>query len=191
MIKEIAFKVFAALVHRKNQKWIQNPVKAQLQIFNQLIQKGLETKFGKDHSFKSITNTLEFREKVPVRDYEEFLPYIDKILEGDSDVLWPGRPIYYAKSSGTTSGAKFIPITNDSMPQHIRAAREALLNYIHETGSSKIINGKHIFLQGSPVLEDKKGVALGRLSGIVAHYVPTYLQKNRMPSWKTNCIEDW
>ena len=191
MIKEIASKVFAALVHRKNQKWIQNPINSQLQIFNQLIQKGSETKFGKDHSFESITNTGEFREKVPVRDYEEFLPYIDKILEGESDVLWPGRPLYYAKTSGTTAGAKFIPITYDSMPQHIRAARDALLNYIHETGSSKIITGKHIFLQGSPVLEDKKGVALGRLSGIVAHYVPAYLQKNRMPSWKINCIEDW
>jgi hypothetical protein len=112
-------------------------------------------------------------------------------LEGEADVLWPGRPLYYAKSSGTTSGAKYIPITGDSMPQHIRAAREALLNYIHQTGSTKAINGKHIFLQGSPVLEDKNGVALGRLSGIVAHYVPAYLQKNRMPSWETNCIEDW
>ena len=99
--------------------------------------------------------------------------------------------MYYAKSSGTTSGAKFIPITADSMPEHIRAAREALLNYIHETGNTNVIRGKHIFLQGSPVLEDKKGVALGRLSGIVAHYVPSYLQKNRMPSWETNCIEDW
>jgi hypothetical protein len=107
------------------------------------------------------------------------------------DVLWPGRPLYYAKSSGTTSGAKYIPITSDSMPQHIRAAREALLNYIYQTGSTKAINGKHIFLQGSPVLEDKNGVALGRLSGIVAHYVPAYLQKNRMPSWETNCIDDW
>ena len=77
------------------------------------------------------------------------------------------------------------------MPQHIRAAREALLNYIYQTGSTKAINGKHIFLQGSPVLEDKNGVALGRLSGIVAHYVPAYLQKNRMPSWETNCIDDW
>ena len=100
-------------------------------------------------------------------------------MEGESDVSWPGRPLYYAKTSGTTAGAKFIPITYDSMPQHIRAARDALLNYIYETGSSKIITGKHIFLQGSPVLEDKKGVALGRLSGIVAHYVPAYLQKNR------------
>ena len=111
-------------------------------------------------------------------------------MNGEVNVLWPGRPLYYAKSSGTTSGAKFIPITSDSMPQHIRAAREALLNYIKETGNVKMIRGKHIFLQGSPVLEDKKGVALGRLSGIVAHYVPAYLQKNRMPSWETNCIED-
>ncbi|MCH1432732.1 MAG: GH3 auxin-responsive promoter family protein, partial [Flavobacteriaceae bacterium] len=128
---------------------------------------------------------------IPVRDYEELRPYIDQVLEGEADVLWPGRPLYYAKSSGTTSGAKYIPITGDSMPQHIRAAREALLNYIHQTGSTKAINGRHIFLQGSPVLEDKNGVALGRLSGIVAHYVPAYLQKNRMPSWETNCIEDW
>jgi hypothetical protein len=136
-------------------------------------------------------DTEGFRATVPVRDYEQLRPYIDQILEGKTDILWPGRPLYYAKSSGTTSGAKYIPITADSMPQHIRAAREALLNYIYQTGSTKAINGKHIFLQGSPVLEDKNGVALGRLSGIVAHYVPAYLQKNRMPSWETNCIDDW
>lgn len=191
MIKQAAAKVFAALVHKKNQKWIQNPLSAQRQVFNQLIQKGSETKFGKDHFFETIENLVDFRTKVPVRDYEELRPYIEELLEGGTDVLWPGRPLYYAKSSGTTSGAKFIPITADSMPQHIRAAREALLNYIFETGNSKVIHGKHIFLQGSPVLEDKKGVALGRLSGIVAHYIPAYLQKNRMPSWETNCIEDW
>ena len=191
MIKKILAKVFAALVHRKNQRWIRNPLLAQQQVFKQLIHKGLETKFGIDHDFETITCVDEYREKVPVREYEDLRPYLNEVLEGGSDILWPGRPLYYAKSSGTTSGAKYIPLTTDSMPQHIRAAREALLNYIYETGSSKIINGKHIFLQGSPVLKDKKGVALGRLSGIVAHYVPAYLQKNRMPSWKTNCIEDW
>jgi hypothetical protein len=164
---------------------------AQTKVFKELIQKGLKTKFGKDHGFQKVTDTESFRASVPVRDYEELRPYIDQVLEGEADVLWPGRPLYYAKSSGTTSGAKYIPITGDSMPQHIRAAREALLNYIHQTGSTKAINGRHIFLQGSPVLEDKNGVALGRLSGIVAHYVPAYLQKNRMPSWETNCIEDW
>ncbi|MDG2063040.1 MAG: GH3 auxin-responsive promoter family protein [Flavobacteriaceae bacterium] len=191
MIKKILAKVFAALVHRKNQRWIRNPLLAQQQVFKQLIHKGLKTKFGIDHDFEIISCVDEYREKVPVRDYEDLRPYLNEVLEGGSDILWPGRPLYYAKSSGTTSGAKYIPLTTDSMPQHIRAAREALLNYIYETGSSKIINGKHIFLQGSPVLKDKKGVALGRLSGIVAHYVPAYLQKNRMPSWKTNCIEDW
>jgi len=178
-------------MHKKNQKWINNPLDAQTKVFKELIQKGLKTKFGKDHGFQKVTDTESFRAIVPVRDYEELRPYIDQVLEGEADVLWPGRPLYYAKSSGTTSGAKYIPITRDSMPQHIRAAREALLNYIHQTGSTKAINGRHIFLQGSPVLEDKNGVALGRLSGIVAHYVPAYLQKNRMPSWETNCIEDW
>ena len=169
----------------------QQSLDAQTKVFKELIQKGLKTKFGKDHGFQKVADTESFRASVPVRDYEELRPYIDQVLEGEADVLWPGRPLYYAKSSGTTSGAKYIPITGDSMPQQIRAAREALLNYIHQTGSTKAINGRHIFLQGSPVLEDKNGVALGRLSGIVAHYVPAYLQKNRMPSWETNCIEDW
>lgn len=191
MIKAFAAKIYAALMHKKNQKWINNPLDAQTKVFKELIQKGLKTKFGKDHGFQKVTDTQSFRASVPVRDYEELRPYIDQVLEGEADILWPGSPLYYAKSSGTTSGAKYIPITGDSMPQHIRAAREALLNYIHQTGSTKAINGKHIFLQGSPVLEDKIGVALGRLSGIVAHYVPAYLQKNRMPSWETNCIEDW
>ncbi|MDC0515428.1 GH3 auxin-responsive promoter family protein [Flavobacteriaceae bacterium] len=191
MIKAFAAKIYAALMHKKNQKWINNPLDAQTKVFKELIQKGLKTKFGKDHGFQKVTDTQSFRAIVPVRDYEELRPYIDQVLEGEADVLWPGRPLYYAKSSGTTSGAKYIPITGDSMPQHIRAAREALLNYIHQTGSTKAINGRHIFLQGSPVLEDKNGVALGRLSGIVAHYVPAYLQKNRMPSWETNCIDDW
>ena len=191
MIKAFAAKIYAALMHKKNQKWINNPLDAQTKVFRDLVQKGAKTQFGKDHSLQKGIDIEVFRASVPVRDYEQLRPYIDQVLEGKMDVLWPGRPLYYAKSSGTTSGAKYIPITADSMPQHIRAARDALLNYIYQTGNTKAINGKHIFLQGSPVLENKNGVALGRLSGIVAHYVPAYLQKNRMPSWETNCIDDW
>ena len=191
MIKAVAAKIYAALMHKKNQKWINNPLDAQTTVFKELIRKGAKTKFGKDHGLDSIADPDTFRASIPVRDYEELRPYIDQVLAGAKDVLWPGRPLYYAKSSGTTSGAKYIPISADSMPQHIRAAREALLNYIHETGSAAVLNGKHIFLQGSPVLQNKNGVALGRLSGIVAHYIPAYLQNNRMPSWETNCIEDW
>ena len=122
--------------------------------------------------------------RVPVRDYEALRPYVDKVVEGEENILWKGKPIYFAKTSGTTSGAKYIPITKESMPSHIEAARNAILMYIHETGNVKFVDGKMIFLQGSPILESQKGIKLGRLSGIVAHYVPKYLQKNRMPSWK-------
>jgi hypothetical protein len=128
---------------------------------------------------------------VPIRDYEELKPYVDRVVQGEENVLWKGKPIYFAKTSGTTSGAKYIPLTKESMPFHIQAARNAILNYIHETGKANFVNGKMIFLQGSPILEEKNGIQLGRLSGIVAHFVPKYLQKNRLPSWETNCIEDW
>ena len=117
--------------------------------------------------------------------------YIDRVVAGEEDILWKGKPIYFAKTSGTTSGSKYIPITKESMPSHVEAARNAILMYINETGNTNFVDGKMIFLQGSPILKEKKGVQLGRLSGIVAHYVPKYLQKNRLPSWETNCIEDW
>ena len=191
MIKSLGAKIYAALVHKKNQKWITNPIETQKKVFKKLILEGSKTRFGREHHFQNIQTQKDFQKVIPVRDYEGLKNYIDAVLEGESDVLWPGRPLYYAKSSGTTSGAKYIPITKESMPQHIRAAKEAILNYIFKTGKAGSVKGKHIFLQGSPVLEDKNGVALGRLSGIVAHYVPAYLQRNRMPSWETNCIEDW
>ncbi|HLN94830.1 MAG TPA: GH3 auxin-responsive promoter family protein, partial [Flavobacterium sp.] len=139
----------------------------------------------------SIRDHADFVRRVPVRDYEALRPYVDRVVAGDEDILWTGKPLYFAKTSGTTSGAKYIPLTKESMPYHIKAARNAILSYIHETGKSDFVDGKMIFLQGSPELETKNGIQLGRLSGIVAHYVPGYLQRNRMPSWETNCIDDW
>jgi len=191
MIKALGSKMYAAWTYKRNKKWIYRPLETQEALLQYLIKKGKKTRFGKEHRLEQVTNLSTFKKNIPIRDYEGLKNFIDCVLDGEADVLWPGRPLYYAKSSGTTSGAKYIPITKESMPQHIRAAREALLNYIHETGKTSMVEGKHIFVQGSPVLEDIKGVALGRLSGIVAHYVPSYLQKNRMPSWETNCIEDW
>ena len=133
----------------------------------------------------------DFAKNVPIRDYEALRPYVDRVVKGEENILWKGKPIYFAKTSGTTSGAKYISLTKESMPYHIEAARNAILSYIHETGNADFVDGKMIFLQGSPILEEKNGIKLGRLSGIVAHYVPKYLQKNRMPSWETNCIDDW
>ncbi len=145
----------------------------------------------KTTTFASIKNHYAFVSKVPIRDYEELKEYIGLVVAGKEDILWPGKPIYFAKTSGTTSGAKYIPITKLSIKEQVKASRNAILSYIHETGRADFVSGKMIFLQGSPVLEEKNGIKLGRLSGISAHYVPNYLQKNRMPSWETNCIEDW
>ena len=190
-MKKIAAKLFAYWVDRKNQKWINNPLEAQQKTLKFLVSSAQNTTFGKDHNFSTITDYKSFKKQVPVRNYEEIRAYVDRIVAGEKNVLWPGQPLYLAKTSGTTSGAKFIPITKDSMPTHITAARDALLNYIHKTGNTNFVSGKQIFLQGSPILKRKNGMALGRLSGIVAHYVPSYLQANRMPSWETNCVEDW
>ena len=190
-LKSFSAKLFAKIIHNKNQKWIQNPVETQRNVFQELISQATNTVFGKDHDFANIKSFEDFASQVPIRDYEELRPYVDRMVQGEENILWKGKPIYFAKTSGTTSGAKYIPLTKESMPFHIQAARNAILSYIHETGKADFVDGKMIFLQGSPILEDKNGIKLGRLSGIVAHFVPKYLQKNRMPSWETNCIEDW
>jgi hypothetical protein len=190
-IKSIFAIPFAKIATKRVFKWANNPYKTQDKVFKNLISKAKNTAFGKDHDFKNITSYHDFKARVKVSDYEGLRKYADRVVAGESDILWPGKPLYFAKTSGTTSGAKYIPITKDSMPTHIKAARNALLFYIAEKNDASFVDGKMIFLQGSPVLSDKNGVKLGRLSGIVAHYVPKYLLKNRLPSWETNCIEDW
>ena len=182
---------FAKKARKKVYKWAYNPHKTQQKIFKELIKKAKNTAFGKDHNFDKITSYSEFKKQVKVTDYEGLRSYVDRIIAGEKNVLWKGKPLYFAKTSGTTSGAKYIPITKESMPTHIKAAKEALLFYIAEKNDASFVDGKMIFLQGSPVLEALNGIKLGRLSGIVAHYVPQYLLKNRLPSWETNCIEDW
>jgi hypothetical protein len=190
-LKTIAAKIFADYIYKKTKRWANNPIETQQRVFDDLIQKAKKTQFGKDHNFDAISSYKDFAKQVPIRDYEGLRNYVDRVVQGEENILWPGKPLYFAKTSGTTSGAKYIPLTKESMPYHIDAARNAILHYIHETRNAKFVDGKMIFLQGSPILEEKNGIQLGRLSGIVAHYVPNYLQKNRLPSLETNCIEDW
>ncbi len=160
-------------------------------ILKNLLKTGRTTEFGKEHRLEQAVSYADFRQAVPVVDYEQMRPWIDRIKEGRHNVLWKGRPIYFAKTSGTTSGTKYIPITKDSIPNHINTARNALLCYMAETGNAAFANGKMIFLSGSPVLERVGGIPTGRLSGIVNHHVPGYLRTNQLPSYETNCIEDW
>ena len=190
-IKSVLAKPFALLTKRSVLKWANNPIETQNAVFKNLMEEAKDTQFGKDHDFVNIKSHSDFISRVPIRDYEDLKPYVERVVAGEPDILWKGKPLYFAKTSGTTSGAKYIPITKESMPTHIEAARNAILMYIADTGNVDFVNGKMIFLQGSPILNEKNGIQLGRLSGIVAHYIPKYLQKNRMPSWETNCIEDW
>lgn len=189
--KSKAAKIFAKRIAKKTLKWVNNPIETQEKVFANLVNTAANTAFGTDHKFSNIKTHSDFVEHVPIRDYEELKGYVEKAVKGEKDILWPGKPIYFAKTSGTTSGAKYIPITQESIKYQVEASRNAILNYIHETGNASFVDGKMIFLQGSPVLHEKNGIKLGRLSGISAHYVPRYLQKNRLPSWETNCIEDW
>lgn len=182
---------FSKIVRKRIDKWANAPIKTQQKTLNYLLKNAQNTQFGRDHQFGKINDYDDFKKNVPIRDYEGLKPYVERIVAGKSAVLWKGKPLYFAKTSGTTSGAKYIPITKESMPHHISAARNALLCYIEETKDASFVDGKMIFLQGSPILQDKNGVKMGRLSGIVAHYVPSYLQKNRLPSWEINCIDDW
>ncbi|MEQ8304819.1 MAG: GH3 auxin-responsive promoter family protein [Cyclobacteriaceae bacterium] len=184
-------KPFASYIAKQTTSWACQPGVFQSRILSEITSKASNTAFGKDHDFQSIASYEEFKKRVPIRDYEALKPYFDRTTSGEADVLWPGQPLYLSKTSGTTSGTKYIPVTKDSMPNHINSARNALLSYVHQTGHSEFLDGKLIFLSGSPELDEKAGIKTGRLSGIVNHHVPGYLRTNQMPSYETNCIEDW
>ncbi len=190
-IRSFLSRPLAAYIVSQQRAWSSKPGETQASVFQSIVKKAINTEFGIDHDFKSIRSFQDYQDRVPIRDYEGLSPYINKILQGNSDILWPGKPLYFAKTSGTTSGTKYIPITKDSIPNHINSARNAILSYIHETGKAQFIDGKLIFLSGSPILDQKAGINTGRLSGIVNHHVPGYLRTNQMPSYETNCIEDW
>lgn len=191
-LKSILSKPIARHVaKRENRRAVAGAMK-QRAVLKDLLKNAQQTVFGKEHGLNPRMTEEEFREAVPVRDYEALRPWVDRAVAGEVSILWPGKPLYFCKTSGTTSGAKYIPLTRDSMPNHLGSAKNALLAYIAETGKSEFLDGKMIFLQGTPELsETAGGIKMGRLSGIVAHHVPGYLQSNRLPSFETNSIESW
>lgn len=190
-IRSILSRPFAAIIHAQTRRWSSRPVETQQAVLQGIIAKAKDTVFGKEHGFDSIKDHSDFVKSVPIRDYEALRPWLERVVKGERDITWPGKPLYLAKTSGTTSGVKYIPITRESIPNHINGARNALLNYVHGTGNSAFLDGKLIFLSGSPEMELKNGIHVGRLSGISNHFVPAYLRTNQMPSYGTNCIADW
>ncbi|MGF7230637.1 GH3 family domain-containing protein, partial [Arachidicoccus sp.] len=190
-VKSVLAKPFASIIFNKIKKEMASALKDQEAILQHLLKSAKNTQFGKDHHFDSLKNYDDFKQAVPIRDYEALKPYIEKIKEGKENILWKGKPLYFAKTSGTTSGAKYIPISKESISNHIDTARNALLCYIAQSKNVDFTNGNMIFLSGSPILDRIADIPTGRLSGIVNHHVPTYLRTNQLPKYETNCIEDW
>ncbi len=190
-IKSKIIYAIAKLTQKRIEKESNLSLKNQKDLFESLIQKGSSTLFGKENGFEKIKNPKAFSTQIPIREYEDFRPYIDKIINGENDILWPGKPLYLAKTSGTTSGVKYIPITRDSIPNHTGNARDALFNITARFKLKHLFDGNFIFLSGSPVLEEKGGIPTGRLSGIINHWIPSWLRNNQLPSYETNTIEDW
>lgn len=190
-IKSFLAKPFAAYIQRTIKAEMASALSDQQKILDRLLKVGAQTAFGKSVKLKDVNDYQSFKQSIPLQDYEGFRGWIDQIKQGKHNVLWKGRPLYFAKTSGTTSGVKYIPITRDSISNHINTARNALLCYMAETGNTRFADGKLIFLSGSPELERVGDIPTGRLSGIVNHHVPRYLRANQLPSYETNCIEDW
>ena len=191
MLLSFGARTLARISKKRFDKWYGQAVAAQQKVFEELISKGQHTAFGREHQLQNVRDHADFVRQVPIRDYEAFRPWIDRILKGEKDVLWPGRPMYLSKTSGTTSGAKYIPITKDSMPNHINSTRQALLMYVLKTGKTDFLKGRMIFVSGSPELDTSGDIPTGRLSGIAHRHVPAYLRRRRLPSYEVNCIEDW
>lgn len=189
--KSILSRPLAAIVYLRIRYIRKNALSCQLKVFTRLISMGRKTVFGRDHDFGKIHSYADFRQRVPLRGYEDIKSYIERVLDGEADVLWPGKPLYFSKTSGTTSGTKYIPISRQSIHNHINSARNALLMYIHETGKAGFLDGKLLFLSGSPELSVKSGIKTGRLSGIVNHHIPPYLRSNQVPTLEVNSIDDW
>lgn len=190
-IKKTAAKIWAKKHVRNCENYKQNAAENQEQLLLALTKTAEKTLFGREHQFEKIKSVEDYQNRVPVRDYEGLKSYIEKVKKGQRNILWTDTPEYFAKTSGTTSGSKYIPISKEGMPYQIAAAQSAIFHYIAQKNNADFVNGKMIFLQGSPELEEVYGIKTGRLSGIVAHHIPKYLQKNRLPSLQTNLIEDW
>jgi len=190
-IRSILAGPFAAYIARQTQVWSMEPGKFQQKILRDIVSQASQTAFGKDHNFSSIRNHEDFKRNVPIRDYEGLKSYVEQVIQGKPDILWPGKPKYFAKTSGTTSGTKYIPLSKESAPYHFVHARNATLSYVDETGRADFLDGNLIFLSGSPELDEVAGIKTGRLSGISNHMVPGFLRTNQKPSYQTNCIEDW
>lgn len=181
----------AKRISSKVKRAVANPFAAQDATFNHLISRAKNTRFGREHDFHSISHYKDFKRHVPLRDYEALKPYINAIIAGESDVLWPGRPIFFAQTSGTASGNKYIPITTDFLQPYRTSAINAMCVYIAETGDAASVMGKLFYFAQNIETDRFNGVSVRPISGIAQAHTPRLFRKRFLPSDKANSINDF
>lgn len=190
-LKAILFLKFSQWKIKKEYETHRNASFYQTKFLHQILAKNQNTLFGKEYYFGQIADYSQYQKRIPIRSYEEFLPYIEKVKLGEKQVLTTSDPAYLLMTSGTTAGSKYIPITKTGIKHQIDAALKVLCFQAVNSGSAEFMDSKMIFLQGSPALDYSLNIPTGRLSGVVYHHVPKFFQRNKLPSYEANIIEDW
>ncbi len=171
-----------------------NPIDTQQQVFNDLIGSAQFTEYGKKYRFEEINNIAEFQKNVPINDYETLKPYIQRILEGTQNVLWPSPIKWFAKSSGTTNAkSKFIPVSKESLDNtHFRAGKDVLALYLRENPGSNLTNGKCLILGGSHQVNQLNAASFfGDLSAVTLQNMPFAGQLFRLPELSIALMTEW
>ncbi len=193
--------ITTAIVNRFNVRRIDRiehfkkfPVSVQQETFNRLLKMASQTDWGKKHGYSSISSVKEYQSRVAVQTYEELIPFVKKLGQGESDLLWPGKIRWFAKSSGTTSSkSKFIPMTKESLEEcHYRAAKDILAIYSLNNPSSHVFTGKALTLGGSHRIDQfSNRILSGDLSAILIENAPSWVELMRVPRKKVALIEDF
>jgi len=191
-IKSTIISPIAKLISKKIDRDQMNAIAHQEKIRISNTKTASKTQFGKDYGLSDIKSYEQYKSTIPILNYETIKGYMDRVLKGEKNILWPGQPSYIVGTAGTTSGVKYIPLSKQSIPYHFGTARNATMSFAYRNNVVDLFDGNLLFLSGSPKLDKTEGgILTGRLSGIVNHQVPAWMRRNQVPSYDTNIISDW
>lgn len=171
-----------------------HPIDTQSRVFEELIRSAKNTEWGKLHQYSSIAHLRDLKERVPVNNYDQLKPWIERMMQGEQNILWPSDIRWFAKSSGTTSDkSKFIPVSFESLENcHIKAARDLLSIYCHNNPDSNMFSGKGLVMGGSHQINSfNENTSYGDLSAVLMQNLPFWVHFIRTPQLDVALLSDW
>ncbi|MES2480206.1 MAG: GH3 auxin-responsive promoter family protein [Bacteroidota bacterium] len=189
-----AIKSFLKLRNSVIDNFMLNPIDTQKRVFNDLISSAQFTEYGKKYNFQHINSIVEYQKTVPLNNYDSLKPYIQRILEGQQNILWPSEITWFAKSSGTTSDkSKFIPVSKEALDDnHYKSGKDAIALYLSRFPESKITSGKCLVIGGSHQLNQlSEDTFYGDLSAVMMQNMPWTGQFLRTPDLSIALMEEW